>query len=97
MDEKYFQLWFAAEGTKVRVKIRPVHPLDTFVFSFTMEAGSEAYATLLAHTLTHQMQDRLREIRRRTYERGWRHAKAKRFAKESPAYHLMSWWERPVK
>jgi len=69
------------EGTKVYLRVKSGLPVDKPVFLFDFECDKESFAELLTRQLNQVMQDKIREMRKESYEKGYNDHK-KRLGKD---------------
>lgn len=59
-----------AEKDKVQIQFEGMWPIAKWYFTASFNTASEPYAALLADNVQTAMQERLKEIKRRAYNRG---------------------------
>lgn len=71
-----------AKDTKVVIEVEGKYPLK-LNYLFYWECNRDDYASLLAENLDKRMRQDLETIRRESYDKGWKDAKAKKTAKDT--------------
>lgn len=73
---------FTQQKGFVTIKVTGKYPVADVSWDFHYNAGSEGYAALLSDNFRQHLWDVIKEIRRDSYERGWKDAKSHRAAKQ---------------
>lgn len=73
---------FSREKGVIHIKVTGQHPVANLTWYFKYDSGGEAYAALLTENFKQHLWDVIKEIRRDSYERGWKDAKSHRAAKQ---------------
>lgn len=73
---------FTRGGKLVNIKVTGKHPISGWAWTLSLDVGSEPYAALLTDNFRQNLWDTIKEIRRESYERGWKDAKSHKTAKQ---------------
>lgn len=69
---------FRRDGSEVVVEVESDSTVNSRFFRFKIAFGNELYADLLTRNFQHKFETLIEDVRREEYERGWKHAKAKK-------------------